>query len=234
MNFIKAARPFLLVTLFLFCLVFGFIVSSNFYTAILPASQTVVSPTPISAIRQPQMNLVVVHADNLNAPQPALISVWAVFITQTDSPSLVYKSLYPQASSGLANQFSFTSSGELSPTFLKALETFQFPISAYVLLDDQSISPLLKWLTNEEHALTPAVGAVSDQAALTLAEEKDLLEDVCGKLSLPAAQRGPQPAWKSQIPDHLRTSLSFEDAAVYWDRVTLADPPSFCKAFVTP
>ena len=231
----KNIRPFIYTTLFIFCLVVGFIVSKFvFIPTVFPSTPTPV-PVPVLTAFMKQGIVLIIHVDQLSKPKPGLISVWALFMSLTDPSSLMVKSLYPavlidKTSPSLSDSFSLTSEGKPSPAFINQLKSINLHWDSYLILDNQGISVLANWITGRIPRLHAVNPNSNENIKTIIEEEENLVVDICNNLSVPVSQRGPSPQWKLLIPQNMRTDLYFDAAAVNWERLTLSNPPPHCEA----
>lgn len=238
----KQLRLFLLIALFIFWLFVGFLVADRLLPIVFsrfitpsdntppPLTPTVVS-TPVLFIKQGTVLLI--HVDDLSTTQPRLISIWAVFVSLTDQPSLIIKSIYPPAPQNDSNRidaaFSLTPEGNLSPTFTEALKVFNFHWDNYVIYDHQALKMISDWITGSAVKETPSAVNISEVPLDMPEGERLAFENICKYLSASSTERGQKPSWQQIIPNHMRSDLLFDDTMVNWERITLASPLPHCE-----
>lgn len=135
----KAVVIILSIIAFIVCLLVGLQAGtdSRNVTGAIHSSES--SPIPPSQ----QRTLLIIFTDDIQSPSARLAGLWIVFY-RPDTPRLVVMPLYPlDASDDLANQFTLTSSHIPSPSFLKAVQGYDFRWDGYVLADQAMVPALV-------------------------------------------------------------------------------------------
>jgi hypothetical protein len=233
-NSITRFRLFIFIAIFILCALTGF-VSIQLLSPYFLHKNTGPASTPPATIYINQGNFLLVHVDT-STPEPRLVSVWAIFISKNTPPSLIAKSLYPDAATTeqiqkIKQTFAYSEKNGLSAGFLNAIQGYDWQWNAYMVIDNEGINQLSRWINNS--ASIQFAGTTSSPQSI-LDSERELLLLTCKNLTLSDAERGEKPHWQKLIPTHLQTDLFFRDAAVNWDHITFSSPAPDCKALITP
>lgn len=235
----KKSLVFLLLIVFFLCAGTGFVGAKKLAR---PLSRVVPTPTPQPETAAPaqshQRNFLLIHIDDLNSPQPMLISLWMAFQTLYDSPSLTFKALYPNPLDSNAAMVTavpvLAADGRPSAAFLEALSGYQVKWNGYFLLDQQAVRALSAALGTETQAQVIDPARIADLALSGLEAETLLLQGACHYLSNKELRAGKAPSWKELIPAHFRTDLDFEEVMVNWDRLAGSALPPHCEIIAVP
>jgi hypothetical protein len=233
---IKPLRIAIFVCVFLLFAIVGFFVIQQLAGLLFPKPPPAVATTS-NALFINQGTLLLIHADQLASKQPQLISVWVVFISKTNPPSLIAKSIYPdigspEKSQQVAQSFNYTENTGLSPQFIKQIQDYDLQWNGYVIVDKVAFAQLAKWINGNQSSFNFSGDTSNSQAILEA--EKAVFQESCKNLVKADSDRGDKPHWAELFPAHLETDLFFRDTAVNWDRVTLSNPAPDCKVLVTP
>jgi hypothetical protein len=233
-NSITRFRLFIFIAIFFLCALIGFI-SVQWLSPYFFHKNASTASTPAATIYINQGNFLLVHIDT-SAPAPRLVSVWAIFISKNSPPSLIAKSLYPDStetekSRKIEQTFAYSEKNGLSADFLNAIQSYDWQWNAYMVVDNEGINQLSRWINNSA-SIQFADSSSSSQSVLD--SERELLLLTCKNLTLSDTERGEKPHWQKLIPTHLQTDLFFKDAAVNWDRITFSNPAPDCKALIAP
>ncbi len=229
-------RLILFAIIFLFFAIIGFILFQQVLGVFVHKTASTV-PTLAVPVYPNQGNLLLIHSNQVNNSPPRLTSIWAVFISKNDPPSLIARPLYPDNTSPENNQkiedaFAYSQEKGLSEEFIKAMQVYDWQWNAYVIIDDEGLTHLSQWINNTQSA--PDFAAETAKQQDLLQAEKNILQSICKNLAKPENQRGETPHWKELIPKHMQTDLFFKDAAVNWDHITFSTPAPNCKILLTP
>ena len=233
---IKRIRLILFIAVFLLFAFIGFILFQQF-TSYLLKKNVGAAPTPVSTIYVNQGNFLFIHTDQLNSGKPGLISVWAIFISKSNPPSLIAKSIFPdmgspEKSQQISKQFSYSEKNGLSNDFVKLIRGYDWQWNGYMIVDNESFLKLAQWINGKDTTINIPTDTSNPQSLLD--SEKSIFQDTCKNLIKPDTERGENPHWQDLIPIHLQTDLFFKDAALNWDRITFASSSLDCKVLVTP
>ncbi len=227
------SRIVLLAFVFFVCAGLGFLAASELGLLIPATSQAITSqPQIISG----QQNFLLIHADDLTADQPRLISLWLIMYADYDPPQLAFKNLYPQLSPDestrkLSDIFRLTAQGNPDEDFLKALRENDTHWAAYILVDHQGIQVMLGNLEKNLATTLSAAAASAHPIATTLQLETAILERFCSHLTTEKSKALDISTWSVLIPTHLRTDLQFETIMVNWNRLTAMETKPGCRVF---
>ena len=230
----RKIRPIILITFFAIFLAFGFIFSK---TILFPTRfQSTLSPSP-----EPKINassntntILLVHVDNLEKQKPQLISIWAIFMADTDPTSLTFKLIYPPLTQvkikpSLPDDFFQVKHAKLSADFLISITPKDFKWNNYLVIDNKAVSGIVNWISGKMPRLHAVLPGSADNNKLITDEEKVVLDNVCLGFSNSDSQRGPQPMWSLLIPENVKTDIFLDDSLVYWQKLTLSIPHPKCE-----
>jgi hypothetical protein len=190
-----------------------------------PAIQT---NTPATS----QQNLLIIHVDELNKPNPTLISVWVVFISQYDQSFISFKSLYPDPLSPrpilpVTVIFSLNEEGKPSDVFLKWVSDHQLEWNAFVLIDQEGLAHISERV--ESPGLDRIIPRSKDQLQAVWQQEAQLMDHLC--MQLQPRNKKTELNWNELIPDHFRSDLSFEEAILIWSQLTTGGASPNCEVY---
>ena len=233
---IKPARIAVFVAVFLLFAIIGFFAFQQMAGLFFPRTPTAVSSASNNLFIN-QGTLLLIHADQLTSKQPQLISVWVIFISKSNPPSLIAKSIYPdigspEKSRQVAQAFNYTEKNGLSAPFIKQIQAYDLQWNGYIVIDKEAFIELAKWINGNGASANLSIDMSNSQAVLEA--EKAIFQESCKNLVKPDSERGSKPHWAELFPEHLETDLFFRDTAVNWDRITLSNPAPDCKVLVTP
>lgn len=175
-----------------------------------------------------QHNLAVIQVDQLDNPEPRLVSVWFMSLYFMDStpPSLAIGQLYPARSDNKMNQsiarsFDLTDAGDLSTGFRRNLDVYHIDWEGYLLVDSTTMQRVLEWI-NGPGDYTISLSSGADGSA----SRNQLAGQTCEKVAGIDRRGGTPLEWGDLVPAHFRSNLRMEDALTYWNRVTTASSAS--------
>jgi hypothetical protein len=100
------------------------------------------SPKPKPFTPANQVNIILVRLSDQSQEHSQLISVWGLFISRTEFPSLIMKRIYPEVgtaqSDKIGKAFSLNSDHQPSVEFMDAIRALDLPSAAIMLVDDLS------------------------------------------------------------------------------------------------
>lgn len=204
---------FLALLAFLLFVFLGFQVAK-----LLPTPGAEQSGNLVSAADAQQYNFLIVHVDQLDSDNPALISVWVAFSYQADPASLSFLPIYPANREGeadLASHFSISKEKNIAPAFLEQLQKeYNLQWSHVVIIDQVGASYWTRFLSGVEFSQTFG----SDNQTL-LKPETELLSSFCGALKDRGSGVLTGLEWNQVIPAHLQSDISLDQVIGDWDRI---------------
>jgi hypothetical protein len=211
--------------------VLGFFIARGYgrSLSVTKAASSFPSPDPAS-----QFNVLVIHVDDLQQPDPQLVSVWIIMAAHYDSPYLSFKSLYPDPLSlrppvPLQVLFSLDEQGIPSEAFMKWINDFRINMSGYVILDNSAFEQVGGWLTGEQMEWQNILPRNKGQFQKVFLQEGKLFETICTNISVETMDNRQPLRWSELIPNHFRTDMSFESMAVNWDKIASAAQQPHCE-----
>jgi hypothetical protein len=235
-NSIYQFRMAIFIAIFIVFAILGFLLVQQLMLLFFPKEHNTTS-LPSNSVMINQGALLLVHADQLNAKQPQLVSVWVIFISKNSPPSLIAKSIYPdlgspEKSQKIAQSFNYSEKTGLSVDFIKQIQSYDLQWNGYLVADKEALTQIARWINGNQAPLNLQTDTSNSQAVLEA--EKVIFQESCKNLVLADPARGDKPRWLDLFPTHLATDLFFRDAAINWDRITLSNPAPDCKVLVTP
>lgn len=178
-----------------------------------------------------QHNLVIIQVDQLDAPQPRLVSVWfiSLFFLDDASPRLAFVQLYSLQSTtahaqDLARSFALDSSLEPSAGFWRSVRAFDIEWEAYFVVDNMSSQRIMEWVNGPGDYVSALQNPGQAQALLT---------QTCQALTGIASRQGPAFDWTGLAPAHFHSNMRMEIAMAYWDKVTKPEKPVICEVILS-
>lgn len=219
----------LILLVFLGCAFIGFQAAGQ----ISPARPNNIPTEPGGDFQGQQHNFLLVRVDQLDAPQPRLISIWFVslFFLDDNPTILTLAQIYPSnspSSGSLEKTFSLTDQGELSPAFWDVMDTYGFNWESYLVLDNAGANLLLQWLAGSGNFTD-----LLDAASANQASRASMVEQTCQLIAGAAGREVGQVDWSDLMPAHFRTNMRFESGLVYWDRM-VDHGPVRCEILPAP
>lgn len=193
------------------------------------------SLVPVMVSKQPeQQNILIIHVDDLQSGTPQLVSAWTMFSVANNQHFITLKSLYPVSVpdpmlSQLSDTFALSSKNKPSKEFFNALKVYQIEWDGYILIDNQGILDLHRWLVGN-----PTVTLNDNptpQTDLILQEETLLFNGICHGIIRAGLQPGDTVQWQTIFPQHLQTSLSTKELKAQWQRITELSAPPICNVY---
>lgn len=174
-----------------------------------------------------QSNILLVHVDQLDQDDPALISLWVIFSYRADPASLTFMSIYPIGREGEADQaalFSLSTDKKISQAFLDRLQNqYNLTWNHVILIDDTGASYWSQIMTGND--FTQTIGGDLDA---TMQPEMTLISAFCGAVRERGAGTLANFEWNKIIPDHMRTDLPFDSVISEFDRIQQS---GLCEVF---
>jgi hypothetical protein len=210
---------------FMFCLAAGIIIAQKSLNSISEQGNSNNVTRPESSYQQ---NILLIHVDELQKNQPALISVWGL-ILYFPEPKIILQPIYPspiEPESFPLTAFKITQTKNLNPRFIQqmSLQT-QMDWDNYILIDHQALSFFAAELFSGDQFYTP------DQTNSIISVERGYFSKLCNRLVELEQDGLQQIRWKHLIPDHWRSNLSFDDAMLNWEKLTSPQSPIKCEVF---
>ncbi|HVP21921.1 MAG TPA: hypothetical protein VMS73_08675 [Anaerolineaceae bacterium] len=167
------------ITLFCLCGVLGFGIATE-VKALASHNAQVVIPTT-------QFDLILVRVNDLSQPNPALVSVWGVFVNQSVTPTITLKQIYPAAASPFSNQlhdaFSLDRKMQLSTRFTDIIHQLQLPGSGPVLVDNFGLGEWAKAVLHQTLTIEPVAPANRNDLAVLQQADQDLFTGICATVN---------------------------------------------------
>lgn len=165
-----------------------------------------------------QSNILLVHVDQLDRENPALVSLWVIFSYRADPVSLTFLPIYPTGKEGETDQaalFSLSSDKKISPDFLERLQNqYNLQWSRLILIDDAGASYWSQFMTG-----TPFSQTISSDPRTLIQPETDLISAFCDSVRERGSGLLTSFEWNQIIPDHMRTDLPFDSVVSELDRI---------------
>ena len=225
----------LVVIIFLLCALVGYGAAVRFDRVLSPGSTS--TPTlDIDGPQGKQYNVILIHVDRLDRPQPRMVSVWFVslYFIEGAPPTLTLAQIYPTPGNpgphqSIEGAFSLTQEGTLSPGFWKAIKTLHIQWKGYLLIDDFTVQTVMEWI-NGPGDFPGVIGATQNNPQ----ESQRILVQTCesfGRLQ----SHGPAPFDVNDlIPAHFRSDLQMQEALSYWNLLTTSTLPIKCDVLLAP
>ena len=197
-------------------------------------STTAKSPSTSINSSVQQENILLVHIDDLTSDDPRLVSVWAVFFTPSNPPTLTMRELYPdlyddQNVDEIKSLFSINSNGELDSKFIKKMDMYQIQWTGIMLVDHQAIAAFDDWLDikNPPQSVQQAIDIPG--ALIQADDELDWFGMVCKQIQTLDLQDLPHMSWTEIIPKHMHSDLYFDELITIWDTLASSEIPPHCE-----
>jgi hypothetical protein len=226
------ARIAIYVAIFAAFSMIGIVLAYQFRDHILfPVSGEKAASAPVMA--RSQQNLLVIHIDELNKPNPKLISVWVVFFAQHDRTFVSFKALHPDPLSPnpiipVNVLFSLDENGAPSEAFLYWVRKHHLEWSAFVLIDQEGLEQISRHL--QSGALDFIIPRSKDQRLTVWQQEAGLMNRLC--LQMQENERTKNKFdWDGLIPHHMRSDLTFENAILMWNKIAPGNDPPYCEVY---
>jgi len=219
------------ILIFLCFLGFGFVLAREVSQGLFPQqTPTLQVITPSSN----QVNLLVIQADDLTVPTPALTGAWMVFITYfEDQPFISFKLVYPtsdqQVASSLMRAFSYRNL-EPAPEFLAELQKFDIRWNGYVVMDQSAVNQLTYFYAAQFPDGRSSAGYVDGDNELLISQQAQWVHYFCGFLNQQDGDRSAGfSSFTSQVPTHVQTNLDSDMLLTTWGRLSNPQYPPHCE-----
>lgn len=168
--------------------------------------------------RSSQVNYLLIRVDDLAKPKPNLQSIWGMFISFANRPSVFFQPIYPHPNTraNLGTLFAVADKGTLAEPFLKEIEKFDLKLAGYIVLDDKGAQLIQKWAEGVQKTTLPTPTKPSPGS---MSQQRANLNQICQGLSISAFSRLSPLDWKPIYPDHLIPSPKIEDIITLFDRL---------------
>jgi len=134
---------------------------------------TLRDPRPVTPANQ--VNIILVRLNDQSQENSQLISVWGLFISRTEFPSLIMKRIYPEPGSvesdELGKAFSMKSDHQPSEEFMGAIHDLELPWASIMLVDDLSLPEWISALAGPSILETSQIP--SSSTSITTAQKLD-------------------------------------------------------------
>jgi hypothetical protein len=166
-----------------------------------------------ASLPEDQINIVLIHVDNLDQNSPSLISVWGVIADINSGSPILLKPLYPSFSpthsSDLLNStFAVSSRGKIAHQFMHQLNKLDVDWLGYIMLDDQAAVALSQSVTTKTNNPTASYRKLIDPRTRLFLDEQQLAFDLCSLAAPVDSQQEILAILTTLSPDHVRTNLS--------------------------
>ncbi len=147
--------------------------------------RAVTESEPVHQTPASQVNLILVHVDDLKRERPGLTSIWGVFISRSVFPALIMKRIYPEAGSPasvkLAAAFALDQQKQVDRKFLAVMHDLDLPAAEIVLVDSQGMTEIAAALVDH---VSPDSSIKHPQPSQE--PDLDVFEDICTAINAPA------------------------------------------------
>jgi hypothetical protein len=186
------------------------------------------SSTDFPKFNNLQHNILILRVNELASPSPAIKSAWMLFLTTTDPSNLILKILYPSAVA-LINPDSLILDTQNRPTveFENEIKRINLSWDGYLIIDETGMKAIGEWFSGESTDTSPNIPEGTTEVFNTYQSDFNYFTGMCKNLP-DVAQHKTNFRWRSLIPAHIRSDLSFENLVVYWDFMTSNRQP-ICK-----
>lgn len=178
-----------------------------------------------------QHNLIVVHVDQLDSPQPQLISVWFVqlFFFEGTPPTITFAQIYPTRSESTTSRaiersYSLSADGEPAPGFWQSIRALNVNWEGFLVVDQMTMDRILAW-ANGPSDISWVQAALRDNPE----EIQRLLKQTCKSVGGIDRREADPFSWGDLVPAHFHSNLRMEAALAYWEKVTNAEMPIKCE-----
>lgn len=175
------------VVIFLLCLAIFLIIGFVVTFLLIPKTST----TPIPNFNHPSLasetaiqNILLIHVDNLSAPKPTLVSVWAVMVRITDKPRFFFQMLSPSEpgnSDNLKKSFSINRELELNPDFIHALTEFPAQWQGYILVDNSTVNKFMVDMGISSQPLNNVAAHSPEQIDALYQLQRNIFINICSR-----------------------------------------------------
>jgi hypothetical protein len=185
-------------------------------------------PTDSPKSNSVQHNILIIRVNDLASPSPAIKSAWILFFTTTDPSNLILKILYPSAVA-LINPDALILDKQSRPTveFENEIKKINISWDGYLIFDETGMKAIGEWFGGVSPETSPDIPQVTAEAFNTYQADFNYFIVMCKNLP-DVAEHKTNFRWRSLIPAHIRSDLSFENLVVYWDFMTSTRQP-ICK-----
>jgi hypothetical protein len=223
---------------FIACLLIGIQAGSS---SLHPqASSATDTPNPWLSPSE-QRTILVIVADDLSQPNPALESVWLA-LYRPDLPKLTFLPLFPESPAGdtpsspdLAGAFSLEKK-QPSASFMKKLAAYQVHWNGYLLTDEFTVAQSIDWMQGIElsgsqisgqTAMDTLVSPALDRTA-ALTSQKTLVGALCKRISHLPLEANWVGLANTFSGSHLQTNLQVETLVADWKAMMTAPNSYIC------
>lgn len=197
--------------LFLVCLVLGY----NLTRALVPNNDAARKTSTNN-----QINVLVIHVDDLNLNNPEIISIWGWFIKPDDQPIMTFKLLYISDASYKNDKILtrnikksiLDSNDNLSNKFIKAINKYNFTWHDYLIFDQYGYNSIYGWLSDSSDNNKTIVFQEFDNnnSSISTSAEIENFNLLCATIEGQSQLSENTPDWQSIIPRHIHTNISLE------------------------
>ena len=184
---------------------------------IAPATQ-MPRPSVTPLVLPPQERILLVQVDDLTAGDPALISIWGLFIAFSEQTNLIFKAIYPSntpstLSQEIGESFEIEPGKKLSGAYLDKLNTLGIKWDGYILIDNQFIDRYGNAFPHT--SLTPFLSPTAEPDSI-IRQEEVFLNKTCEYLAKPERALSPQFDWQAAASGHFSSNLKLDFLLMGW------------------
>jgi hypothetical protein len=223
----KSIIILLCLIIFSLCAFFGFESTKKAWQTVSEQPPTQ-SPTDLPKVNSIQHNILIIRVNDLASPSPAIKSAWILLFTTTDPSNLILKILYPSAVAFINPEvLILDKQNRPSVEFENEIKKINLSWDGYLIFDETGIKAIGEWFSGESQDTSPDISQGTAEAFNTYQSDFNNFTVMCKNLPN-VAQHKTNFRWRSLIPAHIRSDLSFENLVVYWDFMTSTRQP-ICK-----
>ncbi|HEY9077452.1 MAG TPA: hypothetical protein VIO61_13050 [Anaerolineaceae bacterium] len=222
------------ILVFISCMAFSYWLARQ--TAPAPPGSTL-TPAPT---RYQQINIILIHTENLQDKKPELKSVWLLFVYFSEPPKLTFLPVYPTNETRLAKSlhdaFTFNPDGSVAMGFWKAMGGYNFNWEGYAVIDNASLNTIGKYWVGKDFtnplaapALNPQAGTRTPAPTAVTQAGSEVIQKLCTQFGKPSTRSLGAFPWTEITPQHFRSDLKFSTVMVQWNFLVNANPPTRCE-----
>ena len=200
------------------------------FKSLAPHSSSPITPAS-------QVNIILVRVNDRSLDHPQLISIWGLFISRTEFPSLIMKHIYPEQgsdeSSKIGQAFSLTAGKQPSANFTDALNSLELPSAQIMLVDDLLLPDWISALSGPSILETSALPAPGTNLFLAQQLDQELFTKACGAVDNRSKHGSLASANSRQEPSPLDKPNS-SDNLQQWKGLVTSLHFASCEALVGP
>lgn len=220
----------ILLAVFFACASAGYELAKN--TLILSETVSPINTGQASTAQTPDQScILLIQVDRLDVKRPRLVSAWAGLIySPVEMPlklsvkPVYFSGMQSKEARALEQAFVMNDKGEPGSGFWKAFSAYQVTCQDYIMVDEYALVKTLNWIENRTNMADEIGKAAGDPDAAAR-----IVESACSKVvGMNQTPMAPF-KWSDLAPGHIRTSLRWEAAELYWEKITAAPQQSTCQ-----